>query len=258
MVNKNDSLEDLKTIVFNKFQKALIAQLKNELNSINIYYPHGFLKTKDAKCPHCQKNYSKAIFCCLNETLDKYTTIEKIMEKQEKDKPLILYAKSDVYEERKYIYKGMELFFEKNNDIETKEVISLYDSLDYFSIPTNSDKKFFCKHCVEQRNFKRQLQLYTLPIYLIIQIKRGKNDKFIEYKETFELKDYIIGPNKEDSTYELYSVILHKKSLNSSSYSCFCKNFGLWIYYNYNELERINTPINKDAYILFYKRRNID
>ena len=89
-------------------------------------------------------------------------------------------------------------------------------------------------------------------------IQQGKNDKFVEYKEILDLKDYVLGPDKKNAIYSLYAVLLHKKSLNSSNYFCYCKNFGYWISYTIEGIERIESPISKDAYILFYKKRNIE
>lgn len=263
LTNKNETLDDLKTKIFLKFQKTLVNHMKDDLNSIDIYYPHfsqGWEnpKVKDPKCPICLKNISKSFCCCLAESMDKSTTVEKLLEKQEKDRPLILYAKSFLYDKKKYIYKGMELFYEKNNEIETKENFSLFDSLDCFNVAKTSEEKFFCKHCNDNRPFKKEINLYSLPIYLILQIKKGKSDKYIEYKENIDLKEYIINPNKTNSIYDLYAVILQKKSLNSCYYLSYCKNFDRWISYDIEGIDLANNIINKDAYILFYKRSDVE
>ena len=264
-INKNESLEALKTAIFNKFKKAIMIQFQNESNSIDIFYPHfgnswENLKMPDGKCPICQKVYSKSIFCCsLFETIDKSTTIESLLEKQPKGRPLILYAKSDIYEQKKFIYKGMELSFEKGNEIDTKEIVSIYDSLDYFNKEkTTTDEKWICKHCNKPKMFKRIINLYKLPNYLIIKLKKGKNEKSFEYKEILDLKEYILNPEKEETLYDLYAVILYKKSLNYSGYSCFCKNFGTWISFSLEGMEYTYNPISKDAYMLFYKKRNVE
>ena len=268
-INKNFSLEDLNALVFNKLKKALSSQFQNHPDSINLYFPHfdsswERYKAKEKKCPICQKPYSKDIFCCcLFDGIDKTSKISDLMEKQGNGRPLILFAKTDVYERKNEIYKGMDLFFEKNNEIETKDVISLYDCLDCFNTPKiNNDEENFCKNCNAVRQFKRELNIYKCPIYLILKLDRhiqqGKNDKFVEYKEILDLKDYVLGPDKKKAIYILYAVLLHKKSLNSSNYFCYCKNFGYWICYSAEGIERIESPINKDAYILFYKKRSIE
>ena len=215
---------------------------------------------KDGKCPICQKTFNKTGFCCnLFEGIEKSKSVKDLMEKQGKDRDLILYAKSYLYDESKYIYQGLPLSFSKNNEIETKESISLYDSFDIYITPKiETEENWFCKNCNKNRIFQKTINLYKLPNYLILQLKRGKNDKLIDYKNILDLKEYILEPNKDNSLYDLYAVILYKKSFNSSSYSCYYKLFNIWFKYDDDVIEPINNPIDKDAYILFYKKRNID
>ena len=160
------------------------------------------------------------------------------------------------------IYKGVDLFFQKNLELENKDSISLYDCLDAFSNYRIDEENCTCKKCNKTGQFKRKFTIYKLPIYLIIKLKKhsqiGKPDKFVEYKEVLDLKDYVLGPDKNNSIYELYAVLLNKKFLNNSTYSCFCKNLGSWICYSSEGLGAVETPLHKDAYILFYKRRNVE
>ena len=104
--------------------------------------------------------------------------------------------------------------------------------------------------------------VYKSPIYLILKLNRninqGKIDKFIEYKEMMDLKEYVKGPDKINSIYDLYAVLLHKKSLNGTCYFCYCYSFGFWISFSLDGIEQIENPISKDAYILFYKKRNAE
>ena len=267
-VNKKSSLEEVNTLIFNKFKKALMPQFQNQTDSINIFYPHfsqswESFKMKDGKCPICGKLYNKTVFgCYLFETIDKSTTVENLIEKQGKDRPIILYAKTDVYDQQRYIYKGMELFFQKNNETEVKDSITLFDCLDAFNNFKNEEKELVCKKCQKSGGIRRKFTIFKLPIYLIIKLKRniqhGKNDKFVEYKEQLDLKDYVLGPDKNKSIYDLYAIILHKKSLNGSSYYCYCKNFGTWLSYSMEGIGAVETPIHKDAYILFYKKRYVE
>ena len=268
-INKKANLVELNTLIFTKFRKALMDQFINQPDSINIFYPHFTnswenLRIKERKCPICQKLYTKENFCCnLFEFFDKTMTLENLMEKQGKDRPLILYAKTDVYDPRKEIYKDMDLFVEKSNDIENKEIVSLYDALDSFNnFKVIEGENFFCKTCNLKRQFKRKLCLYKLPLYLIIKIDRhilqGKNDKFIEYKEIMDLKDYVLDNKKNNTIYDLYAVLLHKKSVGGSYYYSYCKSYGFWINFNFEGFAKIDNPISRDAYILFYKRRDVD
>ena len=91
-------------------------QFQEQNDSIEICYPHFSgswenYKIKDGKCPVCQKSYVKGEnFCSLMEFLDKSTTIENLLEKQGKNRTLILFAKSVLYGENKYIYKGNYIY----------------------------------------------------------------------------------------------------------------------------------------------------
>ena len=268
-IQKNSSLEEMNTLIFNKLKRALVGHFQNQPDSISIYFPHfsgnwDNFKIKEGKCPICQKLYNKTGFgCSLFESLDKSVSIENLIEKQGKDRPIILYAKTDVYDRQRQIYKGVDLFFQKNLEMENKDSISLYDCLDEFNNYRIEElENCVCKKCNKAGQFKRKFTIYKLPIYLVIKLKKhtqiGKSDKFVEYKEVLDLKDYVLGPDKNNSIYELYAVILNKKFLNNSTYSCICKNFGCWLSYSNEGLGAVETPIHKDACILFYKRRNIE
>ncbi len=37
-----------------------------------------------------------------------------------------------------------------------------------------------------------------------------------------------------------------------------CKNNNIWINYNDSVFSQINNPVSKNAYVLFYKMKNID
>lgn len=101
------------------------------------------------------------------------------------------------------------------------------------------------------------MNLYKLPSYLIIQLKKEK-DEFIEYKEILNLKDYISSEDKDNSIYDLYAVFLKKEAFPVYNYFNYCKNFNNWISFSNNELKLIENPNTRIGYLLFYKRRNLD
>ena len=73
------------------------------------------------------------------------------------------------------------------------------------------------------------------------------------------LSDYIIGPEKDkNNKYDLYGVIQHFGSLNKGHYTALCKNNGNWVSYNDSDLNIVNNPVTKNAYILFYKRNSLE
>ena len=279
--NKDDSLKDLESLINKKLQRIMQDHAQNQPNTIEICYPHfkdkwGGFKIQEGKCPICEKIYEKKIkYCCLFPTIDKKMKISEFIEKKNKGRPLILFAKSLLYAENKSLYTGMKLFFDKKNDVEidSKTTFTLYDSLASLNKgeTLDEDNSWFCKNCKELKSAEKKTELYRAPLYLIIQIKRfkyrgkivgaifgNKNDTFIEYNELLNLKDFIVGPNKDNYEYILYGVVNHSQFLNGGHYIAYCKNFGRWFKYNDKMVERLENPIHKDAYLLFYKRQNID
>ena len=118
---------------------------------------------------------------------------------------------------------------------------------------------------------KQKLQIYKPPHYLIILLKRynfkksegnnfsgEKNNTFISYPiDNFDIREYIEGPEKNKALYELYGVIEHYGTLNQGHYKAICKNDGNWISYNDSLIDIVKSPVTKNAYVLFYKMKDI-
>ena len=273
-IKKDDNLQKLQILIFKKFNKILESRGRNFYDSIEICFPHfndkwNNFKIKDGICPICKKTYDKNTqFCPLFDSIQKTATITNLINNMSKDRPLILFAKSSLYNSQLTLYKGIPLLFEKKNEIETK-ALNLYDALDLLNkeqIPDDGDSIKCCQKC--KKKLGKKIELYKTPYYLIIHLNRfkqktsnktnfsNKDDTFIEYKEILNLKDFVIGPNKDKSLYDLYGIVLHTKFMNfSSHYISYCKNYGSWFSYDDKSFKDIKNPINKDAYLLFYKRR---
>ena len=181
-------------------------------------------------------------------------------------RPIILFANAN-YESSGELYKGIK--FNSNSDNKSK--ITIYDSLELFNKEEilDGEEKWFCNKCEARQKATKKMEIYKIPRYLIIQFKRfkqrgnimrnilgSKNDTFIYYNEVLNLSNYVIGPDKDNSIYELYGVILHKSLSNDGGhYISFCKNNGRWIVYNDDIFELCKNFIDKDAYLLFYERK---
>ena len=282
-INKSYCLNDLESLIYKKVQRIMHDQAQNQAFTIEICYPHfkdkwGEFKINEGKCPICGKVYEKKQkYCSLFPTIDKNLKISEFIEEKNKGRPLILFAKSLLYDMSKTLYKGMKLFFDKKNDIEIESKInlSLYDALVALNKGQILDEEnsWYCKKCKELKTARKKLEIYRAPLYLIIQLKRfkfkyndklggnvlgNKNETFIEYNELLNLKDFIIGPDKDKYEYYLYGVVIHKKQMNNGHYISYCKSIGKWYLFNDRNVERIESPINKDAYLLFYRRKNIE
>jgi hypothetical protein len=278
IIKKDNTLEDLQKIINTKLKKIIKPEKgKNASNTIEICFPHftkgwGNYYYQKRECPLCDKKYEKEKrkFCNLNKNFDKNINISDLINYLP-GRPLILYAKIQSYYSHKEIYSGIPLFNEKSKNNETN--INLYDSFHSFGKEEllDSDNMWYCNNCKKHQTAQKKIEIYKTPIYLILHLKRfhqrnkvmrflmgNKNEAYIEYKEIINLKDFIIGPDKHNSIYNLYGVIIHKKFMNGGHYYAYCKNGGRWITYDDESLEVCHNFIDKNAYLLFYKRINFD
>ena len=111
------------------------------------------------------------------------------------------------------------------------------------------------------------MDLYYLPKILIICFKRfvkdsyrwEKNEDEVEFPiNNLDIKDFVIGPDKDHSKYDLFAVSQHYGSTGFGHYTAVCKNYdGKW--YSYNDSSCSETNENEAqssaAYVLFYRRQ---
>ena len=276
-LNKDNTLKELKSLIIQKLSKNLKAENNN---SIIILFPHfdeNWIKYKISNkiCPICKEKYNKTTtkYCSLFKFFDSNSKISTLMNKAfaNEQRPLILFAFSTSYDLQSQIYKGMKLFTSNTkNEKKTKDNLTIYDSLELFHKEEilDGENKWFCGKCKNHEKAIKKLEIYKTPYYLIIQLKRfkqrgslmstvmgNKNETMIDYKEILNLNDFVVGPDKEKSIYYLYGVVIHKKLLNGGHYYSYCKNQGEWLTYNDVNVNYCKNPINKDAYLLFYKRK---
>ena len=135
------------------------------------------------------------------------------------------------------------------------------------------DNMWYCSKCQKHQISKQKLQIYKSPIYLIIQLKRFnikknyensstfsgvKNNTFVTYPiNDLDLSEYIVGPDKTNSKYDLYAVIEHSGNLEYGHYTAICKNQGNWVNYNDSSIGFEQNPVTKNAYILFYVSKDL-
>ena len=273
-LNKNDELTELYSVINKKMSKFLIKS-QIDTNSILIGFPHFSekwinYKISTKKCPICDEKYNKNIkYCLLSKHFCDEDKILDIIKKMGEDRPLILFAESQIYNTNLEIYKGIQL---KKSSTKKESELTIYDSLELFNKEEilDGEEKWYCAKCSKSQKAKKKMEIYRTPDYLIVQLKRfkqrgalmrnilgSKNETLIDYKEILNLSDFVVGPDKEKSIYLLYGVVIHRALLNGGHYYSFCKNNGDWLFYNDSDVGYCKNPINKDAYLLFYKRRNI-
>ena len=152
---------------------------------------------------------------------------------------------------------------------------SLYDCLEYFRTEEilEEGNEWYCKKCKKFQLAKKKMDLFYLPKILMICLKRfsnesrysryssfswGKDDSFIDFPiNNMDLKEYIIGPDKDNVKYDLYAVSQHYGGTGGGHYTACCKNFDKW--YSYNDsscsLTSASDVVSSAAYVLFYRRQ---
>lgn len=98
-----------------------------------------------------------------------------------------------------------------------------------------------------------------LPRILIIHLKRfdgdGKIDRFIDYPAELNLEEFAVPECAHH--YGLFGVCMHHGAANDGHYSAVCEVKGQWYVMDDDAatpLGNINDIIQRDAYVLLYKR----
>ena len=113
---------------------------------------------------------------------------------------------------------------------------------------------------------QKKMDFFYLPKILIICFKRfikesyrwEKNDDYVEFPiNNLDMKNFIIGPDKEHSKYDLFAVSQHYGSTGGGHYTAVCKNDGNWFSYDDSSCHETspNSCQNSAAYVLFYRRQ---
>jgi hypothetical protein len=155
--------------------------------------------------------------------------------------------------------------------------LNLYDCLNLFNSEEilDGDNEWYCNICKKHVEAVKKMDIYKSPYYLIIQLKRfkqdneessifnifnsSKNTAFVDFPTTnLDLSKYILSENNKGSKYDLIGVINHYGGESFGHYTAYCLNGDKWIEYNDESLSQIREKnvISSAAYVLFYKRRN--
>ena len=229
-------------------------------------------------CKYCGDSNETKYYCSITKLGSIKNTIKENFQKVKK--PIILAAVSECYDKsgEGKIYLECPIFNSYNySDTEFNgftDNIILKDCLDLFISNENiqEDDSWYCKKCKQLQKSKQKLEIYKPPNYLIILLKRynfeqnskntfsgGKNNTYVAYPtDNLDIKEYIVGPEKDKALYDLYGVIQHFGTLNQGHYTAICKNDGNWVLYNDSVIDIIKNPVTKNAYVLFYKMKNAE
>ena len=123
-----------------------------------------------------------------------------------------------------------------------------------------------CPSCKNKVMAKKKTELYYLPKIFIICFSRfikendyySKNQEEIYFPiENMDMNEYMIGPDKLHSKYDLFAIIQHFGTMENGHYTSVCKNSNIWFKYDDAHVNETNVldAENSNAYILFYRRQ---
>ena len=127
--------------------------------------------------------------------------------------------------------------------------------------------EWYCSKCKKHVLAKKKMDLYYVPKILIICFKRfvkessyrwEKNEDEVEFPiNNLDLKDFVIGPDKDHSKYDLFAVSQHYGGTGGGHYTAVCKNDGKWFSYNDSCCSETTESDcqSSAAYVLFYRRQ---
>ena len=167
-------------------------------------------------------------------------------------------------------FKNVKIKKKKNNkniSTSSNSTITLGDCLKNFSKEEKLEagNEWYCPKCKKHTLATKKMELYYLPKILIICFKRfmresyrwRKNEQLVDFPiNNLNMGDYMIGPDKDHSKYNLFAVSQHYGSTAFGHYTAVCKNFNKWNSYNDSSVHPCseNDARSSAAYVLFYRR----
>ena len=146
-------------------------------------------------------------------------------------------------------------------------IITLGDCINNFCRQEKLEpgNEWYCPKCKKHTLASKKMELFYLPKILIICFKRfiresfrwRKNEVFVDFPiNNLDMGEYMIGPDKEHSKYNLFAVSQHYGSTGFGHYTAVCKNFEKWYSYNDSSVHPCseNDSRSSAAYVLFYRR----
>ena len=167
-------------------------------------------------------------------------------------------------------FKNVKIKKKKNNknlSVSNNSTITLGDCLKNFSKEEKLEagNEWYCPKCKKHTLATKKMELYYLPKILIICFKRfmresyrwRKNEQLVDFPlNNLNMGDYMIGPDKDHSKYNLFAVSQHYGSTAFGHYTAVCKNSNKWYSYNDSSVHPCseNDARSSAAYVLFYRR----
>ncbi|KAH8850106.1 Ubiquitin carboxyl-terminal hydrolase 8 [Schistosoma japonicum] len=160
------------------------------------------------------------------------------------------------------VFMVLSLPIEQNNTCQLTDCLKLFLEKEEMV----GQCRWHCPTCNTRRDASKWIELWKLPTYLIIHLKRFRYEYDTWRKQTtnvdfpvesLDMSPFIVGPKLHSSEYALYSVLNHRGTMESGHYTTFCRNIrdGRWYEYDDENVSLLNKNQiqNDNAYILFYE-----
>ena len=272
-----------------KEEETLIELIEKEYNDIEeknknknkIIFPYNIIIKKNINSEKCNIIFDgeKDIFDNLKEykiSSDENSIDSLIKDLHNLNNIIII----NINNNSKYFRKSTSEFIDKCNVIESEDYckqnyiednnITLDDCLQLYNKEENLEKgnEWFCKRCKNSVNALKKLEFFYLPKIMCISLTRfkkygndyEKNDKFVNFPlNNLNMNKYMVSKNKNNYIYDIFAVNEHYGSKDGGHYTAICKNYdGNWYSYDDSNCSQAskNEVCTKNAYILFYRRRD--
>lgn len=197
------------------------------------------------------------------ELKDKYSIVVEMFFGQFINKVMSL----EEHNKNQMVSKTFEVFNMLNIPIYGK---TLYDSLAKYFEKEILETKYFNENTNEHIDAYRQIKLMRIPKYLIIVLKRYKNqhngnlsksNNIITFPiDNLDLTAYAEGYDGFDCNMRLISVGCHRGGLNGGHYFAICRHINKnWYKYDDDEVTQFNihrdiNSLFRDGYMLIYEK----
>ncbi|KAL8591401.1 hypothetical protein ACOMHN_022207 [Nucella lapillus] len=217
--------------------------------------------------------------------VNSYGSSDKMPEIQDNGKPLELnshtymsvdwspVAKTKFYDEKSAEDMDQNITARQRNS-QKPPVLQLEDCLRLFTEAERLSEQdpWYCPQCQRHQQATKKFDLWSLPSYLIIHLKRfsynrywrDKIDALVEFPtQGLDLRKYILNDeNHNVNVYDLIAVTNHYGGLGGGHYTAYAQNKddGEWYSFDDSSVSSAleESVVTNAAYVLVYKRRGVD
>ena len=227
----------------------------------------------------CTKTHDPCDYCKSKECVScefkfgKDMTMGDLQGTQSKKRSFVMYLDIPKENFENEDYDSIKLYDNYLNDEEDfilSNELTLENCFNSFSRCEKLDEtnEWYCPKCKEHRRGYKQLEIFRLPKYLILELKRfknqfgfffnSKNSTYVKFPlEDLDLNKFLVGPKNKEYIYDLIGVSQHWGASFGGHYTSVCKKENIWYEFDDEDVSRTdeNKIVNSNAYVLIYELR---